>query len=376
MNKLKTICLFVLLSISFNGIYAQQEQMTAYERRKAELISQIPQRFGQNAFRFVINTLRDDLSDENIFAHAEAAEIATALIGSRPYHQAMIWLANELRNAQGLRTAVDVQREREARERREQAKIEEKARAEREAFLRTDAGNIQRNIQIAFEQWNQRGEFEREADYLERLALQSQAAFDAICLEQIRRRQRFLRDRFGEIFRRELSAYNPDDEFFIISFRGNEVEWQSRINIPISEAEEFRNRFRGLFLIVNEYDWSFVGNHLVPTTVTLRNNVNGAEYVLPVTIPEQREILFSFDDFGIDNPYLRGYVFRLSVKAEQMRLQQEVARLQQEYEQEQRRIQQEYEQELLRIRQEEERVQREQEQRRQNRRDTVRGLLR
>ena len=149
MNKLKTICLLILLSISFNGIYAQQEQTTAYERRRAELISQIPQRFGLDAFRFAVSTLGDDLSDENIFAHAEAAELATALIGSRAEHRAMIWLANELRNAQGLRTAVDVQRERETRERIAQAAREAE---EREAIRAAEAR----------QRWEQRQEELRE----------------------------------------------------------------------------------------------------------------------------------------------------------------------------------------------------------------------
>lgn len=190
-----------------------------------------------------------------------------------------------------------------------------------------DADIIKKNIKTAFEKWNVKGEFEKEANYIERLKTQSKSAFDSICLKQIKgiiKNKYADSDNFegGESewkknlylykLEKELLPYNSEKEFFTVSFKINGISWQSNINVPIAQAENFKNRFSSLSMQTGIYDWCFVGNSLCPTLVMSENQYNDTKYQFPVRLQNQSEITQSFDNLGIDNQYLKGYVFKYS----------------------------------------------------------------
>jgi hypothetical protein len=224
---------------------------------------------------------------------------------------AIIWYANELKKIQNLKTAVDFQREKDAKAQKEQAQKEAKARKEQGAYERTDAGSIKKSIKIAFEKWNQKGEFEKETDFNNRLKNQSKAVFSQVCIEQIKS---IINDYNRNRLKRELSSYQTEKEYFIVSFNINEIKmkWQNQINIPISNAENFKKNWPALQSEFSVYDWCFVGNSLCPTLVYLYDANEKSKYKFPLSPENQSEITISFNDLGIDNPYLQSYVFKYS----------------------------------------------------------------
>jgi hypothetical protein len=304
MKNLKNICLVILLLLSgFNEMYAQQQQQqTADEQKKDELIIQLWSKYGQRMAQLIVNTA-DGMSDKDFIEYADSLknsgvkELAALYGRTTPEIDAINWYAQELKKAAKLKTAVDLQRDNER-----------KLKAEQEAYEKTDAGSIKKNIKTAFEKWNQKGEFEKEADYAENLKTQSQEAFSQICIEQIKSK---INNYNGDSkLKRELSNYNSENEFFTVSFKINDVEWQNKINIPIANAENFKNNWSRLLSKTGNYDWCFVENSLCPTLVTLL--YGNEKYEFPLSLKNQIEISYSFDDLEIENSHLKGFVFNYS----------------------------------------------------------------
>jgi len=330
MKKLRTICLFIFIAlfcINFNQVYAQQK--TAYEKKVLEIKKKYIKKM------WVLSGKWTQL-DEIELRNADEDFVDVLFLGKSMlfwvYPSELKNLEREIKQAENLKTAVDFKREREAKAKEEQEKYEQ-------YYKQTDAGIIKNNIQNAFEKWNKKGEFEKEADYTERLQYQSQAAFDKICIIQIKNKINnqdynndyyyddndddddeyydFNSNNYGNLQRR-LSIYDSEREFFMVTFKINDVEWQNRINVPIANAEKFKNDFHNFKTEINDYDWCFVGNTLCPTLVTLKDK--STKYQFPLSHRNQSEITYSFDNLKINNPYLKGYVFNYSSIKEKIRL--------------------------------------------------------
>jgi hypothetical protein len=282
--------IILLLCLSFNEIYAQTRQKTAYEKKLVEITQKyFKVLYGNNRQLSMYNQAQlDQITDDKTVRNLI---LGYGILGYATNHSAadvkkmVTQIENELKQAEKLKTAVDFQRE----------------------FEQTEAGVIKKNIKTAFEKWNQKGEFEKEADYGERLKTQSQAAFEKICIEQIKTKIEGMSSNKNRI---ELSTYNSERELFVVLFKTNGVEWQSEINIPISNAEDFKNNWSNLKSTVDNYDWCFVKNSLCPTLVTLYGN--DQKYNFPMSLTNQSDISYSFDSFEIANSYLNGYVFKFS----------------------------------------------------------------
>jgi hypothetical protein len=285
----------MLVCVGANGVSAQQQ--TAYEKKKAELIVQVWEKWGQRTAALLNNTVSDK-SDEELFALAKDAKIAAALTGgaNSPY-SAIIWYSERIKQAEKLKTAVDFKREKDVKEKKE-----------REAYERTDAGSIKKSIKVSFEKWNQKGEFEKETDFDLRLKNKSQDTFFQICSEQIRSRV----GNNNYDLEKELSIYNSEKELFTVTFKRNGVKWQNTIKIPIANAANFKNNWSELECKIDDYDWSFVENSLCPTLVTLVNRADNSKYGFPLLLKNQSEISYSFNEFEIANPYLQTVVFKYS----------------------------------------------------------------
>lgn len=312
MNKLKSFCLLALLALSsFSVLLAQNTQPTPYQKKQLELSKKYFQIF--YGYRM---TMADEVFYEQLAQGEDAQEflLAMGILGyamsntEAQVKKVLTQMKNEYAAAEKLKNATDFRLEKEVKARKEQAEKERKLRAEQEAYAKTDVGSIQKNIKSDFEKWNQKGEFEKEVDYAERLKTQSQNAFDEICINQIKTKINDYNNDYN--LRKELSTYNSENEFFIVSFQINSVKWQNKLNIPISKAEDFKNNFSDLNSEIDEYDWCFVENNLCPTLITLNND--NSNYKFPLSLTNQSEISISFDDFKIENQYLKGYTFKYS----------------------------------------------------------------
>lgn len=314
MNKLKSFCLLVLLiTSSFSALLAQSTQPTPYQKKQLELSKKYFQIF--YGYRM---TMADEVFYEQLAQGEDAQEFLLAM-GILSYamsnseaqvKKVLTQMKNEYAAAEKLKNATDIRLEKEAKVRKEQAEKERKLLAEQEAYAKTDVGSIQKNIKSEFEKWNQKGEFEKEIDYAERLRSQSRTAFDGLCLEEIKSKIKGFNFYY---WTKELSTYDSENEFFTVLFKTNGVEWQGKINIPISQAEKFKSNWSNLRMKIDDYDWRFVENSLCPTLIVLENERENSNYEFPLTAQNQSEILYYFDDLEIDNSYLEGHIFKFTV---------------------------------------------------------------
>ncbi|GHT38166.1 hypothetical protein AGMMS49965_00690 [Bacteroidia bacterium] len=200
----------------------------------------------------------------------------------------------------------------------EAAKEAVKEAAKRQAqaeYESSDAITIKRNIKRAFEQWSKKGEFEKQSDYEERVSTNLQEVFEQICVKEIHARIHSIYEaQWTRILKKE-SSYDAETETFTVSSAFNGITCQATINIPVANAEQFKNYwFDDLTSKIDEYDWCFVGKSLHPTKLTLVGNDyrDKSKYEVNFPLKNQSVITCSFDELGINNPYLKGYVFNYS----------------------------------------------------------------
>jgi len=206
---------------------------------------------------------------------------------------------DELKQIEKLKNPLDLQRDKELKAQEEQA-----------YFEKTDKGFIKKNIKSIFEKWNQKGEFEKEADYTTRIKTKSLNTFYLTCIEQIK-------SKIGSYsntaeYERKLSFYDAENESFNATFKINGVEWQTVIKIPIAKAENFKLKWPELIYKIDEYEWGFVENSLCPTLITLVNYSDNSKYEFPLPLKNQSEIVYTFNEFDLTNQYLKDSVFRYS----------------------------------------------------------------
>jgi hypothetical protein len=299
--KVRPLCLLlVFVFASLGNVFAQNQTQTAYEKKKAELLMQIWEKYGQRTTALVGGSV-NKMNDDEIFQLAQDAvegQKIAALYGKQtPEFAAIIWYAMELKKAQKLKTEVDFKKEKDA------------------AYAKTDAGNILKSIKYTFNQWSQKGEFEKQSDYEGRLKNLSQNAFSKICTEQIQKRINEKRDgHYNDKLESELLTYNSENESFTIQFKFNNIVWQNIIKISITDAENFKTNWSYLENEINNYDWCFVENSLFPTTITLQESSTKYNFALP--LQNQQEISFAFNDLDIENSYLKDFVFKYSTVKE------------------------------------------------------------
>lgn len=326
MNKLKSFCLLALLALSsFSVLLAQNTQPTPYQKKQLELSKKYFQIF--YGYRM---TMADEVFYEQLAQGEDAQEflLAMGILGyamsntEAQVKKVLTQMKNEYAAAEKLKNATDFRLEKEVKARKEQAEKERKLRAEQEAYAKTDVGSIQKNIKSDFEKWNQKGEFEKEADFVERIKSKSKDEFNKVCIEQIKNKIKNL----GSYLKRELSTYDSEGEYFTVVFKFNGIEWKNALNIPISDAEEFKEKWNKLKVSIDNYNWCFVENSMLPTLVTLQEFESYEyydyereqmvkpikTYSFPYTQKNHSEITIEFDELNLENEFLKGYVFKFS----------------------------------------------------------------
>lgn len=294
MKKLKLLSLAVLFLISLsNGLFAQNTTPTPYQKKQLELSKKYYQIFyGYDM------TMADDAFFDQIAEGKDAQEfllglgiLSYAMNNSKAQvKRVLTQMKNEYEQAEKLKTAVDFQREKEAK------------------YVRSDAGKIKTQIKQEFEEWSQKGEFENQNDFKKRLESDSKNEFYQICLKQINDKINNLKKEKKLV--KELHTYDTENEKFTVSFKFNSIKWQNDIYIPITDAPKFKNEWRKIKYRIDEFDWCFINDSLCPSNVTLFND--DFEYACRLPLKNQKNIIYSFDDFKIDNKYLKGFVFSFS----------------------------------------------------------------
>lgn len=176
----------------------------------------------------------------------------------------------------------------------------------------SDRGSIQENIKTSFLKWSQKGEFEKQADYELRMRNQSQSKFTEICIEEIKKKINSFRSSNLNI---NLLTYDAENEFFPTGFKFNGREWKNQVKISIDKAQNFREEeWRNFNWQKEKSSWCFIDNDLFPSKIYLESNSFDITFKLP--LPNQEVITVAFNDLGIDNPYLKDFIFNYSTAIE------------------------------------------------------------
>lgn len=305
----------MMLCINSNWVFAQQQQETAYQKK----IIEITQKYFKILYGYDKQFTVSEKLQLNMMTNSEEASsfiLGLGILGYAANHtetetkRLVTQIGNEMKQAEKLKTSVDFKRVKDAKDKKGREENEKKLREQRDAYERTDIGSLKRDIKSAFEEWNNKGEFEKEAEYQERLKTKSEDTFNQYCVEQIKNKI----DKFDLEYdlKRELSVYNTDNESFTISFKINDLEWKNQINIPISKAEEFKNRWYDLERKIEYCDWCIVDSRFCPTLITVVNPTDNAKYKFLLSLTNQTEISIPFDELEISNPFLKNKVFHYS----------------------------------------------------------------
>ena len=294
MKLIKNVCTCILLlCLGFVNVYAQQER-TAYEKKELEITRKY---FKQLT---ILNKGRWTQQDENTFNMVGTSYLEFGIaalfidIASSKRNEAKKLIDNmeaELKQAEKLKTEYDF-----------------------------DSGRIKRAIKAEFEKWNKKGEFEKASDYEERLKTQSQKEFTRICTEEI---QKYVGKDAGKKIKMELSTYNSENESYNVSFKFYDVKWSSKLMVPIANAQQIKENWSKFASEIDIDDWCFVDNNLCPKQVVLSESIQRYEFLVPLR--NQRDIIYSFDNLGITNAFLKGFRYNYTDarKIERERLLQE-----------------------------------------------------
>ena len=224
-------------------------------------------------------------------------------------------------------TTTKVQQSKNIASQKNTYKREEKENNYRYWHEKSDEYNINKNIGKYFSEWLEKGEFEKAVDYDKRLNEYSKIVFDSICNMVIISK---IEDTWRDI---ELGTYNTEAEEYPIFVKTPhnsgmyEIIGKAHIKIPIELAKDFHEKFYSgdgtsfnysIGPVVPRADFVYVSstehpgdNALCPATVcyfhhyywndTINIKLTYCEKVKPVKV--------AFDELGITDKYLNGYVY-------------------------------------------------------------------
>jgi TonB family protein len=186
----------------------------------------------------------------------------------------------------------------------------------------TDENLIQAEVKENFIKWMQKGEFERMADYQQRLKDSSLIVFKQVYVSVARN---MIRDMISNIGIRSELFYDTESEMFSVYFttldRYHTYKYKSFIHVPFSTAQKFKERWnesdKGYFV----QDWCFINGELHFKTINC--TVDEQTYSFPIqeikynsrifVAPKDfKEISLAFNSLDIDNEYLRDVVLMYS----------------------------------------------------------------
>ena len=319
-KQLKLVFLLISILCGLNVVVAQEK--TAYEKRVLEIKKEYVK-----IIKIKNGTWTPKSELELRYADELVVDLTFATAAFTLSREQIESFGEEMAQAEKLKTAVDRQREKERKAEREKQAEEQKIRAEEQKILQekrayegTDRGGIETNIKSDFAKWNKKGEFEKMSDYETRLQTQSKTAFDSICIAKIRDKIRRFSNGMGHLYalKSSLPNYDSEKELVTINYSLGKAEWGNQIKMPVNEAQALKSNWESFKHTIDDWDWSFVGNELCPTSITIEDAGSKKSYRSPVNLANQSEITYSFDNLEINNAYLNGYIFNYSTDEHQM----------------------------------------------------------
>lgn len=197
-------------------------------------------------------------------------------------------------------------------------------------FYETDKGMVYKTVKDKFALWMQKGEFEKQADFEERLRGSTKTKFGEIC-----------EDAFNDItdvllhgskdnsedekikFEKQLDTYDSENEQFTMYCTSHGAYTAVvKLHIPISEAQDFKETFEANDIFIDKIkDGVFVGNIFVPTVLVISRIGHDKLYLVKadgiidlntearVDSNKMEKFTVPFDKLNIDCDALKGYVY-------------------------------------------------------------------
>lgn len=151
---------------------------------------------------------------------------------------------------------------------------------------------VKQVIKEAITGWMQKGEFERTYEYENRIKSQFRQAFDSICFEVV---QTVIQEKSAVQF--ELLKYNADTEKFGVRFSSDDVSWRDSLFVPLRDAPEFKENVGNVEILVDDAEWVFIDNQLMPSKVKVVRDQDQITFRYPKT--NTREISFTPSELGL-----------------------------------------------------------------------------
>lgn len=192
-----------------------------------------------------------------------------------------------------------------------------------------ELSSIYDNITKYFNKWQQKGEFEKEETYKERLKTESQNKFAKLCKDVI---DSYIKvgyydenscnssikySKFYTTLNNYCSSneehglrileYDSEKELFPIILCLDETTVRLSLNIYINDAPQFKKNWGNCSISYYLFDYYQYEGFLVPKTLTLNNN--NKNYTINIPKEYLSPIRVYFDDLEIINPYLKGWYF-------------------------------------------------------------------
>lgn len=198
-------------------------------------------------------------------------------------------------------------------------------------FYETDKGMVYKTVKDKFALWMQKGEFEKQADFEERLRDSTKIKFGEIC-----------EDAFNDItdvllhgskdnsedekikLEKQLDTYDSENEQFTMYCTSHGAYTAVvKLHIPISEAQDFKETFEANNIFIDKIkDGVFVGNIFVPTVLVISRIGHDKLYLVKadgiidlntearVDSNKMEKFTVPFDKLNIDCDALKGYVYQ------------------------------------------------------------------
>jgi hypothetical protein len=202
----------------------------------------------------------------------------------------------EIKEAAEMKKRIEIDKQKQRQQQEDiETKEKEKEKEKIEIYNNSDYALIKNLIKEDFNQWLQKGEFEKTEDYQNRISNNSSKPFDSICYKKLTNAFKTKSN-----FSSHLLKYNADTEKFGIAFTFNDVVFNDSFNIPIIDASKFKNNVDNFRIYVETKDWGFIDNNFTPRKITYFNDNTKESFEFYFVSKDLRSITFSPSELGIN----------------------------------------------------------------------------
>lgn len=192
-----------------------------------------------------------------------------------------------------------------------------------------ELSSIYDDITKFFNMWQQKGEFEKEESYKERIKTESQNKFAKLCKDVIdsyikvgyydenscnssKKYSKYFTSSNNYSYSHNQHAvtileYDSEKEIFPLILSLDETDIRMDIPVNISEAPQFKKNWSNTIISYSLFDFYQYEGYLLPKTLIFNNS--NRNYSINISTVYLTPIRIYFDDLGIINPYLKGWFF-------------------------------------------------------------------